>query len=156
MYNSDPRPENNSLHAFARAVKLSHRLHSKVSQDILINPQLDGREVENPLQSEAHFFHFLVFVATRKLFCRIIVANKSFSLQKRPLFVLFALVEEAPPSWIHNVSEYGCAMQNKGITLKEIASIAMDRENNHTANKNKQSKYGKLYFIKHSSEYLSI
>ena len=31
----------------------------------------------------------------------------------------------------------------------------MDRENNHTANKNKQSKYGKLYFIEHSSEYLS-
>ena len=34
--------------------------------------------------------------------------------------------------------------------------VLMDRENNHTANKNKQSKYGKLYFIKHSSEYLSI
>ena len=32
----------------------------------------------------------------------------------------------------------------------------MDRKNNHTANKNKQSKYGKLYFIEHSSEYLSI
>ena len=31
----------------------------------------------------------------------------------------------------------------------------MDRENNHTARKNKQSKYGKLYFIEHSSEYLS-
>ena len=32
----------------------------------------------------------------------------------------------------------------------------MDRKNNHTANKNKQSKYGKLYLIEHSSEYLSI
>ena len=32
----------------------------------------------------------------------------------------------------------------------------LDRKNNHTANKNKQSKYGKLYFIEHSSEYLSI
>ena len=31
----------------------------------------------------------------------------------------------------------------------------MDRENNHTARKKKQSKYGKLYFIEHSSEYLS-
>ena len=31
----------------------------------------------------------------------------------------------------------------------------MDRKNKHTANKNKQSKYGKLYFIEHSSEYLS-
>ena len=31
----------------------------------------------------------------------------------------------------------------------------MDRENNHIANKNKQSKYGKLYFNEHSSEYLS-
>ena len=29
----------------------------------------------------------------------------------------------------------------------------MDRENNYTASKNKQSKYGKLYFIEHSSEY---
>ena len=29
----------------------------------------------------------------------------------------------------------------------------MDRKINHTANKNKQSKYGKLYFIEHSSEY---
>ena len=29
----------------------------------------------------------------------------------------------------------------------------MDRKNNHTANKNKQGKYGKLYFIEHSSEY---
>ena len=32
----------------------------------------------------------------------------------------------------------------------------MDRKNNNTANKNKQSKYGKLYFIEHSSEYFSI
>ena len=30
----------------------------------------------------------------------------------------------------------------------------MDRENNLAANKNKQSKYGKLYIIEHSSEYL--
>ena len=30
----------------------------------------------------------------------------------------------------------------------------MDRENNHTASKNKQNKYGKLYFIEHSSQYL--
>ena len=29
----------------------------------------------------------------------------------------------------------------------------MDRKNNHTANENKQGKYGKLYFIEHSSEY---
>ena len=32
----------------------------------------------------------------------------------------------------------------------------MDLENKHTANKTKQTKYGKLYFIEHSSEYLSI
>ena len=31
----------------------------------------------------------------------------------------------------------------------------MDRKSNHTANKNKQSEYGKLYFIEHSSEYLN-
>ena len=40
--------------------------------------------------------------------------------------------------------------------LEEIALIAMDRKNDHTANKNKQSKHGKLYFIEHSSEYLQI
>ena len=32
---------------------------------------------------------------------------------------------------------------------------SVDQENNHTASKNKQRKYGKLYFIEHSSEYLS-
>ena len=32
----------------------------------------------------------------------------------------------------------------------------MDRENNHTANKNKQSKYGKLYFIEHEFPYKSF
>ena len=31
----------------------------------------------------------------------------------------------------------------------------MDLENKHTASKNKQSKYGELYFVEHSSEYLS-
>ena len=30
----------------------------------------------------------------------------------------------------------------------------MARKNNHTANKNKQRKYGKLYFIEHFNEYL--
>ena len=44
---------------------------------------------------------------------------------------------------------------NGNSGLKEIASIAMDPENNHTLSKNKQSKYGTLYFIEHSSEYLS-
>ena len=31
----------------------------------------------------------------------------------------------------------------------------MDRENHHTESKIKQSKYGKVYFIENSSEYLS-
>ena len=44
----------------------------------------------------------------------------------------------------------------KRFPLTPSFQLAMDRKNNHTANKNKQSKYGKLYFIEHSSEYLSI
>ena len=40
--------------------------------------------------------------------------------------------------------------------LKEIAYIAMeDWENNHITGNNKQSKYGKVYFIENSSQYLS-
>ena len=39
---------------------------------------------------------------------------------------------------------------------KSLKAQWIGKINNHTANKNKQSKYGKLYFIEHSSEYLSI
>ena len=46
-----------------------------------------------------------------------------------------------------------------GITfacLSTGGSSSADRENNpQTASKNKKSKYGKLYFIEHSSEHLS-
>ena len=35
-----------------------------------------------------------------------------------------------------------------------IFPIHCDLSDNHTASKNKQSKYGKLYFIEHSREYL--
>ena len=44
----------------------------------------------------------------------------------------------------------------KWVETRGLKEIAMDRKNKHKANKNKQSKYGKLYFIEHSSEYLSI
>ena len=40
-----------------------------------------------------------------------------------------------------------------GLSTGSPSSV--DQENNHTVSKNKQSKYGKLYFIEHSSEYLS-
>ena len=39
---------------------------------------------------------------------------------------------------------------------KSLKAQWIGKINNHTANKNKQSKYGKVYFIEHSSEYLSI
>ena len=57
---------------------------------------------------------------------------------------------------IANWAVKACPFSYSGnLGLKKIALIAMDRENNHTASKNKQSKYCKLHFIEHSSEYLS-
>ena len=44
---------------------------------------------------------------------------------------------------------------NRQILARMFNKIQLTGKNNHTANKNKQSKYGKLYFIEHSSEYLS-
>ena len=61
MYSSDPRTDTGSLMQLEsrRAVLTIQSL----SQDILITPQLDAREVKNHrrLRDHAHFFHFLVF-----------------------------------------------------------------------------------------------
>ena len=89
-----------------RAVELFHRLHSPYnpkpqpafSQDILIIPQLFGREVKNHcrLRDYAHFFHFLVFlIANQDAVSRsaaLVLRIKALALKKRPLFVLFAIV----------------------------------------------------------------
>ena len=39
--------------------------------------------------------------------------------------------------------------------MKEIAKVALDRENNHTASKNTPCKKGKAFFIENFCEYLS-
>ena len=67
MYSSDPRPDTGSLMQLesCRAVPQASQppIIQSLSQDILIIPQLDGREVKNHcrLRDHAHFFHFLVF-----------------------------------------------------------------------------------------------
>ena len=67
MYSSDPRPDTGSLMQLEsrRAVPQASQppIIQSLSQDILIIPQLDGREVKNHcrLRDHAHFFHFLVF-----------------------------------------------------------------------------------------------
>ena len=66
MYSSDPRTDTGPLMQLEsrRAVpQASQPPIQSLSQDILIIPQLDGREVKNHcrLRDHAHFFHFLVF-----------------------------------------------------------------------------------------------
>ena len=98
-----------------------------LSQDILIIRQLDGREVKNHcrLRDHAHFFHFLVFHSkpgSCQPICGIIIANKSFSSAKAGLVCSFRA------SWKNRrhlgcsnvMHSRGCAVQNKGITLRHI------------------------------------
>ena len=67
MYSSDPRTDTGSLMQLEsrRAVPQASQppIIQSLSQDILIIPQLDGREVKNHcrLPHHAHFFHFIVF-----------------------------------------------------------------------------------------------
>ena len=67
MYSSDPRTDTGSLMQLEsrRAVPQASQppIIQSLSQDILIIPQLDGREVKNHyrLRDHAHFIHFLVF-----------------------------------------------------------------------------------------------
>ena len=67
MYSSDPRADAGSLMQLEsrRAVPQASQppIIQNLSQDILIIPQLEGREVKNHcrFRHHAHFFHFLVF-----------------------------------------------------------------------------------------------
>ena len=67
MYSSDPRTDTGSWMQLEsrRAVPQASQppIIQSLSQDILIIPQLDSREVKNHcrLRDHAHFFHFLVF-----------------------------------------------------------------------------------------------
>ena len=102
MYSSDPRTDTGSLMQLEslRAVPQASKppIIQSLSQDILIIPQLDGREVKKPLQtSESRtFLSFSCFlIANQEGVSRsaaLLLRIKALALQKRPLFVLFALV----------------------------------------------------------------
>ena len=97
-YSSDPRPDTDSLMQLEsrRAVPQASQppIIQSVSQDILIIPQLDGREVKNHcrLRDHDHFFIFLFFdtkLESCQPICGIIIANKSFSSAKAALVCSF-------------------------------------------------------------------
>ena len=100
-YSSDPRTDTGSLMQLEsrRAVPQASQppIIQSLSQDILIIPQLDGREVKNPLQTSASrtFLSFSCFsIANQEGVSRsaaLLLRIKALALQERPLFLLFAL-----------------------------------------------------------------
>ena len=50
---------------------------------------------------------------------------------------------------------FGGEKSDEKRMFSQATQISMDRENNHTASKNKQSKLGREYFVENSGEYLS-
>ena len=95
MYHSDPRPDTGSLMQLEsrRAVSRASQppIIQSLSQDILIIPPLDGREVKSHrrLRDHAHFI-FLFFEDVSRS-AALLLRMKALALQNRPLFVLFAL-----------------------------------------------------------------
>ena len=128
MYSSDPRPDTGLLMQLEsrRAVPQALQLPiiQSLSQDILIIPQLDGREVKNTADfGITHISFIFLFFDSKpgscQPICGIIIANKSFSSAKA------AFVRSFRPSG-KNRRHLGCsivmrrrgyAVQNKGITL---------------------------------------
>ena len=86
-----------------------HPIIQSLSQDILIIPQLDGQFL---------FFHSKP--GSCQPICGIIIANKCFSSAKAALFCSFrACGKNRLHLGCSNVMRSrGCAVQNKGITLK--------------------------------------
>ena len=130
MYSSDPRPDTGSLMQLEslRAVSRASQPPKiqSLSQDILIIPPLDGREVKSHcrLRDHAHFFHFLVFRRCQPI-CGIIIANESFSSAKP---ALVCSIRASGKNRRHlGCSNFmrnrGCSVQNKGITLRVRLSI---------------------------------
>ena len=121
IYSSDPRTDTGSLMQLEsrRTVPQASQppIIQSLSQDILIIPQLDGREVKNHcrLRDHAHFFHFHVFKFH-------FIASKSFSSAKAALVCSFrACGKNRRHLGCSNVMRSrGCAVQNKGITLKAV------------------------------------
>ena len=140
MYSSDPRPDTGSLMQFesrrAAHVGLTALMIQSLSQEILIIPQLDGRDVKNRyrLRDHAHFFHFLVFsIANYEADSRsaaLLLRIKALALQERPLFALVALVGRKAHDRRHlgcrNVMRSRrCALQSKRITLNIASNIGV-------------------------------
>ena len=100
MYSSDPRPDTDSLMQLEsrRALPQASQpaITQSLSQDILIIPQLDSREVKNQTSGSRTFLSFSCFsIANQEAVSRsaaLLLRIKVLALQKRPLFVLFALV----------------------------------------------------------------
>ena len=101
MYSSDPRTDTGSLMQLEsrRAVPQASQppIIQSLSQDILIIPQLDGLEVKKPLQTlkSRTLLSFSCFsIANQEAVRRsavLLLRIKALALQRRPLFVLFAL-----------------------------------------------------------------
>ena len=135
MHSSDPRPETGSLMQLEsrRAVSqagFTALIIQSLSQDILIIPQLDGREVKNHcrLRDHGHFFHFLVFrckPGSCQLICGIIIANKNFSSAKAALVCSFR------DSWKNRRHlRCGNVMRSRlGRGLQRVDVSSHDREN---------------------------
>ena len=101
LYSSNPRPDTGSL-CSRRAVELSHRLHSphnpKPKSGHFNNSTTRRSRSEKPLQPSGSrtFLSFSCFsIANQEAVSRsaaLLLQIKALALQKRPLFVLFALV----------------------------------------------------------------
>ena len=128
MYSSDPGPGTGSLMQLEsrRAVPQASQPPASLSQDILINPQLDGREVKTTADfGVTHISFIFLFFDSKpgscQPICGIIRANKSFSSAKAALFCSFrASGKNRRHLGCGSVMRSsGCAVQNKGITLNK-------------------------------------
>ena len=125
MYRSDPRPDTVSLMQLEsrRAVPQGLQPPSKASARTFNRPRS-----EKPLQTSGSrtFFSFSCFsMADKEAVSRsvaLLLRIKALALQKRPLFVLFALVGRTLRHiGCRNIMRSrGCAVQNKGITLNRM------------------------------------
>ena len=129
MYSSDPRTDTGSLMQLEsrRAVPQASQppIIQSLSQDILIIPQLDGREVKTTADfGITHISFIFLFFDSKpgscQPMCGIIIANKSFSSAKAALVCSFcASGKNRRHLGCHNVMRSrGCAVENKGITLR--------------------------------------
>ena len=125
MYSSDPRTDTGSLMQLEsrRAVPQASKppIIQSLNQDILIIPQLDGREVKDFGITHISFI-FLFFDSKPEScqpICGIIIANKSFSSAKAALVRSFRASGKNRRHLGCSIvmRSRGCAVQNKGSNL---------------------------------------